>query len=82
MKILFITSSFFLLIILIFTTGYFNPEFKSAFEADQQCHFEMSSLISEMPELGCDHDIETRQWILFNPGTSNQPAEVVKRYRY
>ncbi|KGG16245.1 MULTISPECIES: hypothetical protein [unclassified Prochlorococcus] len=42
----------------------------------------MSSLISEMPELGCDHDIETRQWILFNPGTSNQPAEVVKRYRY
>ena len=67
---------------LILTTAYFKPEYESAFEADQQCHFEMSTLQIDRPDLGCDHDTETRQWLLFDSERVNQPAEVVKRYKY
>ncbi len=61
---------------------YFKPEYRSAFEADQQCHFDKSSFVFESSKLGCDHDLETRQWILFNSEASNKPAEILKRYRY
>ena len=59
-----------------------KPEFNSAFEADQQCHFEMEMSVGVRPDLGCDHDLETRQWILFSKGKDSLPAEVVKRFRY
>ena len=61
---------------------FFKPEYGSAFEADQQCHFEMFNLNLDFSSLGCDHDLETRQWILFNSEVSNKPAEILKRYRY
>ncbi len=61
---------------------FLRPEFNSAFEADQQCHFELSIAIDARPEIGCDHDIETRQWVLFDKSDPNKPAEVVKRFRY
>ena len=71
-----------MVLISILTTAYLKSEYESAFEADQQCHFEMLTLKIDKPNLGCDHDTETRQWLLFDTGGGNQPAEVVKRYKY
>ncbi len=77
-----ISITFATLLILIFGVIYFKPEYRSAFEADQQCHFDKSSLTFDNSQLGCDHDLETRQWILFNSEAANKPAEILKRYRY
>ncbi len=82
MKVLVVLTSFLFFLTAIFTTAYFTPEYQSAFEADQQCHFEMSSFTSDQTNLGCDHDTETRQWLLFDSGNLTQPAEVLKRYKY
>ena len=82
MKIYTVISCLVLVLISILTTAYSNPEYESAFEADQQCHFDMSTLKIDKPNLGCDHDTETRQWLLFDDERVNQPAEVVKRYKY
>ena len=61
----------------------FYPQYRSAFEADQACHFEISTYQDqELTLLGCDHDLETRQWILFEEGLDSQPAEVMQRFRY
>ena len=61
---------------------YFFTGYKSAFEADQQCHYEMRLKSVELDELGCDHDLETNQWLLFRKGIDDQPSQVVERYRY
>ena len=82
MRIFNLISFFFFLIISIFGTGYFNPEYKSAFEADQQCHFDMKTFNLDISKLGCDHDLETRQWILFQEVTGESIAIVLERYRY
>ena len=82
MRIIAVISCLFLLLISILATAYFKPEYESAFEADQQCHFELSILEIDKPNLGCDHDTETRQWLLFDAERGNQPAEVLKRYKY
>ena len=70
------------LIVIIF--GYFNffTGYKSAFEADQQCHYEMRLKSIELEGLGCDHDLETNQWILYQEGIDDKPSQVVERYRY
>ena len=81
MKILSIALSLVLLNLLIWFT-YLRPEYKSAFEADQACHFEISNFASASVELGCDHDLETRQWILFDSQNSNEVAKVLKRFSY
>ena len=70
------------LIALILGSLYFFTGYKSAFEADQQCHYEMTLKSVELDELGCDHDLETNQWILYRKGINDQPAQVVERYRY
>ena len=74
--------SIFVLIISILCFLFLKPDFNSAFEADQQCHFEMSMAIDARPNIGCDHDIETRQWVLFDKADSSMPAEVIKRFKY
>ncbi len=56
--------------------------YKSAFEADQQCHYDMRMESIELDGLGCDHDLETKQWLLFKVGVNDQPSKVLKRYRY
>ena len=61
---------------------YFFTGYKSAFEADQQCHYEMALKSSELDGLGCDHDLETKQWILYEKSTKELPAKVIERYRY
>ena len=69
-------------IALILGSLYFFTGYKSAFEADQQCHYEMKLKSVELEGLGCDHDLETNQWILYRKGINDQPAQVVERYRY
>jgi len=52
-------------IALILGSLYFFTGYKSAFEADQQCHYEMRLKSLELDGLGCDHDLETNQWLLY-----------------
>ncbi len=67
-----------IIISILWLTGY-----KSAFEADQACHYEiMSSSDLVQNEFGCDHDIETRQWLLYEKSTYKSPAKVLKRFSY
>tara|TARA_B100000965_G_scaffold396306_1_gene411028 strand:- start:2043 stop:2282 length:240 start_codon:yes stop_codon:yes gene_type:complete len=70
------------LIGIIFGFLYFLPEYKSAFEADQQCHYEMRLKSVDLEGLGCDHDLETNQWLLYQSGINNKPSQVIGRYRY
>ena len=61
---------------------YFFNGYKSAFEADQQCHYELRLKSVELQGLGCDHDLETNQWILYQQGINDKPAQVIERFRY
>ena len=70
------------LITIIIGFLYFFTGYKSAFEADQQCHYEMRLKSNELEGLGCDHDLETNQWLLYQKGINDQPSKVIERYRY
>ena len=67
---------------IIFGSLYFFTRYDSAFEADQQCHYEMRLKSLELEGLGCDHDLETNQWLLYKKGINDQPSKVIERYRY
>ena len=60
-----------------FATGY-----RSAFEADQACHSQQWNDFGENSGFGCDHDLETNQWLLYEIGSNHQAAKVIKRFRY
>ena len=77
-----LTLALILLIAIIFGFLYFFTGYKSAFEADQQCHYEMKLKSVELEDLGCDHDLETNQWLLYQNGINDQPSRVIERYRY
>ena len=77
-----LTITLIALIIIIFASLYFFSGYKSAFEADQQCHYEMRLKSVELDGLGCDHDLETKQWLLYKNGINNEPSQVVERFRY
>ncbi len=77
-----LTIVFIFLITLIFAFLYFFTGYNSAFEADQQCHYEMRLKSVELDGLGCDHDLETNQWLLFQKGINDNPSKVIERYRY
>ena len=32
--------------------------------------------------LGCDHDTETHQWILYETQDNLEPAKIIKKFRY
>ena len=70
------------LIVIIFGYLHFFTGYKSAFEADQQCHYELRLKSEALGNLGCDHDLETNQWILYKKGINDMPSQVVERYRY
>tara|TARA_Y100001968_G_scaffold284389_1_gene283721 strand:- start:1170 stop:1409 length:240 start_codon:yes stop_codon:yes gene_type:complete len=70
------------LIAIIVGSLYFFTGYKSAFEADQQCHYDMRLQSEELDELGCDHDLETNQWLLYRKGMNDKPSQVLERYRY
>ncbi len=75
--LLIIISSILLAYIFVFK-GY-----KSAFEADQACHSLIEkNKINYLQYIDCDHDTETRQWILYESGTKNEAAKVIRRFKY
>ena len=63
--------------IIFFLTGY-----DSAFEADQSCHSSLSNFSDKSENLGCDHDTETHQWILYESKDNSEPARIIKKFRY
>ena len=79
MKIFLISVS---LIVITFVLFHFYTGYRSAFEADQQCHYELRLKANELDNLGCDHDLETSQWLLFQESINEQPSIVLKRFRY
>ena len=79
MKIIIALTS---LIAIILVYVFFYTGYKSAFEADQQCHYELRLKSVELEGLGCDHDLETNQWILYQRGINDKHSKVVERYRY
>ncbi len=74
--------AFISLIILISGFLYFYTGYRSAFEADQQCHYELRLKATEFDNLGCDHDLETNQWLLYQESIDLQPSKVIERFRY
>ena len=82
MKVLnFVFQVFFLLLLVLFLI-YFLTGFDSAFEADQYCHSTLSSYDGLSGNYGCDHDTETHQWILYESTENNEPAKIIKKFRY
>ena len=77
-----LTFFFITLIAIIAGFLYFFTGYNSAFEADQQCHYQMRLKSIELEGLGCDHDLETNQWLLYQQGINDQPSQVIERYRY
>ena len=78
-------TSIFQSVISLFIIGiisYWFLGFNSAFEADQLCHATLANFDSNNQNLGCDHDTETHQWILFEKNNDSRPAKVIKRFRY
>ena len=61
---------------------YFLTGYDSAFEADQSCHSYLSDLSEQSVTLGCDHDTETHQWILYETQDNLEPAKNIKKFRY
>jgi len=72
---------FFLLVILIFLI-FFLTGYDSAFEADQFCHSYLSNYENLSGKYGCDHDTETHQWILYESNNNEEPAKIIKKFRY
>ncbi len=72
------------LIIVIITLGIYNyfSSYRSAFEADQACHFIKSDSYQGSSNYGCDHDLETKQWILYKNEPDGRAASVIQRFRY
>ena len=82
MKIFSLLSQVFISLILFLTVIYFLTGYDSAFEADQSCHSYLSNLPDTSNSLGCDHDTETHQWILYETQDNLEPAKIIKKYRY
>ena len=72
---------FFLLVSFLFLI-YFLTGYDSAFEADQYCHSYLSSYDNSSERYGGDHDTETHQWILYESNENNEPAKIIKKFRY
>ena len=80
-----IVSLFFQVVLSLILVGfliYFLTGYDSAFEADQLCHSYLSKLPNPSGNLGCDHDTETHQWILYETIDESEPAKIIKKYRY
>ncbi len=57
-------------------------KFKSAFEADKRCHQDINNEKNNINSLKCDHDFETRQWILYSLDDKSSEYQIYKRYYY
>ena len=82
MKIVNLVFQVFFLLVLLFFLIYFLTGYDSAFEADQLCHSTLSSYDNQSGNYACDHDTETHQWILYQSKENNEPAKIIKKFRY
>ena len=82
MKIFKFILQFILSISMVSILSFWITGIPSAFEADRLCHSILASYPTESEIYGCDHDIETHQWILFENQKDSNPALVLKRFRY
>ena len=82
MKVVSFLSQVILLIVVFGLLIYFLTGYDSAFEADQLCHSYLSNLSDQSASLGCDHDTETHQWILYETQDGSEPAKIIKKFRY
>ena len=82
MKIVDLVFQVFFLLLLLLVLLYFLTAYDSAFEADQFCHSTLSSYDNQSGNYGCDHDTETHKWILYESNENNQPAKIIKKFRY
>ena len=82
MKIISLFFQAFSSLILILLLIYFLTGYDSAFEADQSCHSEMLKISDPTVSLGCDHDIETHKWILYETRDNSESAKIIKKFRY
>ena len=70
------------LLITSFIAYYFLTGYRSAFEADQACHSEKWNSYGENESFGCDHDLETNQWLLYEELPDHTPSKIIRRFRY
>tara|TARA_B100000161_G_scaffold260766_1_gene228182 strand:+ start:856 stop:1113 length:258 start_codon:yes stop_codon:yes gene_type:complete len=82
MKIFNLIFQVILLLAIVLLLTYFLTGYDSAFEADQYCHSTLSRLDVSEGNYGCDHDIETHQWILYESADNKEPAKIIKKFRY
>ena len=82
MNILDLVIKLFQSIVIATVLIYFLTGYDSAFEADQSCHAYLSNYNDQSGNYGCDHDIETHQWILFDKTGDTKPATIIKKFRY
>ena len=82
MKIVSLLFQVTLSILLLGFLIYFLTGYDSAFEADQSCHSEMLKISDPTVSLGCDHDIETHKWILYETRDNSESAKIIKKFRY
>ncbi len=82
MKLVNLVSQVFFLLITLLLLIYFLTAYDSAFEADQDCHSNLSGYDNLSGNYGCDHDTETHQWILYESKESKEPAKIIKKFRY
>ncbi len=81
MKIIALISQILLTFVFIVLITFWFTAYNSAFEADRACHSLLSSY-SNSTNLGCDHDIETHKWILYENQENGVSAKVIERFRY
>ena len=82
MKVVNLIFQLFLLLVIVLGLIFFLTGYDSAFEADQYCHSYLSSYENLSSNYGCDHDIETHQWILYESNDNKEPAKIIRRFRY
>ena len=82
MKIVSLFLQVCLSLILVVSFAYFLTGYDSAFEADQLCHSYLATISDQSSNLGCDHDTETHQWILYETQDDSEPAKIIKKFRY
>ena len=68
-------------IILLLSFVYFS-RYHSAFEADQACHSVKFTEYGVSEKYGCDHDLETNQWLLYEKFDLGIPSKVLRRFYY
>ena len=82
MKVVNLIFQVLLILVIFLFLLYFLTGYDSAFEADQYCHSTLSSYDSLSGNYDCDHDTETHQWILYKSNENEEPAEIIKKFRY